>query len=130
MGEIQQLKGKEREGGDKQEGGEQGEAKRVRPNRSDVSGERRKEETNGWLRIVSKEGDITLWWREVGLGDRQRRWTGLRCLTLICIFYDASSCQNTRSLRSLWLDRSCVFLPRLSHYVHLYILVLSLTCSG
>lgn len=30
-------------------------------------------------------------------GDRERCWTGLRCLPLICIFYDASSCQNTRS---------------------------------
>lgn len=41
VGEIQQLKGREGEMRDEQEGGEEGEVKQVRPNRSDVSGERR-----------------------------------------------------------------------------------------
>lgn len=64
-------------------GREEGEAKCVRPNRSDVSGETRdeqekgKQESKGWMRIVSKEGE-TLQDRQGGrLGEETGRGVGL-----------------------------------------------------
>lgn len=128
----------EREKGDEQEGrGEEGEAKRVRPIGVMYQGrererwlERRKQERKGWMRIVSKEDVITGWRGEDGRGDRERCWTGLRCLGLICIFYDAPSCQSTRSHAAVPLAGSlllCVVRLHPSHYVHLYVLVASLT---
>lgn len=49
--------------------------------------ERRKQDTKGWMRILSKEGEITEWRRrKFRWQDRERCWTVLRCLTLIYIF--------------------------------------------
>lgn len=53
----------------------------------------------GGMRIAQEDGEITERGRrwEVGWGGWERCCTGLRCFTLICIFYDASLRQNTKS---------------------------------
>lgn len=59
--------------------------------------------------------------------EKERCWTGLRCLTLICIFYDAPSCQNTRSHTAVPLAPSlllCVCPPLPSHHVYMNIFAL------
>lgn len=79
------------------------------------------------MRIVSKEEENRR--REVVRGERQRCWTGLRCLTLICIFYDASSCQSEVShCGPHGPIASCgLFHPPPSHHVYMPVIALSLT---
>lgn len=97
-----------------QEGSEvkEGEGKQPRLKWSDVPGEREREREAG----RDKERAIFGWRREnerrrAGLWDGQRCWTGLRCLTMICTFYDATTCQKTRPHAALVMPPSLLAPP-------------------